>query len=140
MLKTTELSDLAQRVDDNEVVGGDGDRNLSKSKKSKYTKSRIQMRIRATGEPIFLFPGAREAFNQLRQAFTKALIFRYFDLEYHIWIETDASSYAIGGVLSQLTSDQVTLNSKSISTEPDFGQWYLVAYFSRKKIPTETCL
>ena len=66
MLKTTGSSDLAQRDDDDEVVGGGGDRNLSKSKKSKNTKSGSQTRIGATGEPTFLTPGAREAFNQLR--------------------------------------------------------------------------
>ena len=53
----------------------------------------------ATG---YLTPNARQAFIQLRQAFTKAPILRYFDPECHIWIETDASGYAIGGVLSQL--------------------------------------
>ncbi len=40
-------------------------------------------------------------------------------------IEMDASSYAIGGILSQLTSD-------------DSGQWHPVAFFSRKMIPAET--
>ena len=105
MLKTTGSSDSAQRNDDNEVVGGGGDRNLSKSKKS---KSGIQTLIGATGEPTFLTPGAREAFNQLRQAFTEAPILRHFDPECHIRIETDASGYAIGGVLSQLTSDHLT--------------------------------
>ena len=112
---------MAQRDDDDEVVGG-GDRNLSKSKKSKNTKSGIQTRIGAMGEPTFLTPDAREAFNQLRQAFTKALILRHFDPECHIRIETNPSSYAIGGVLSQLISDQVTLDSESISTKSDFGQ------------------
>ena len=108
MLKTTGSSDLAWRDNDNEVVGGGGDRNLSKSKKSKNTKSGIQTRIGATGEPTFLTPGAREAFNQLRQAFTEAPILRHFDPECHIRIETDASGYVIGGVLSQLTSDHLT--------------------------------
>ena len=83
-------------------------------------------------------PGAREAFNQLKQAFTKVLILRHFDSECHIQIETDALSYAIGGVLSQLNSDQVTLDSKSILTKSDFGQWYPVAYFFRKMISAET--
>ena len=138
MLKTTGSSDLAQRDNDDEVVGG-GDRNLSKSKKSKNTKSGIQTRIGATGEPTFLTPGAREAFNQLRQAFTEAPILQHFDPECHIRIETDVSGYAIGGVLSQLISDQVTLNSKSNPIEKsDFGQWHPVAYFSKKMIPAET--
>ena len=55
---------------------------------------------RATG---YLTPNARRAFTQLRQIFTKALILRHFHPEYHIWIKTDMSGYAIGGVLSQLT-------------------------------------
>ena len=129
MLKITGSSDSAQRDDDNEVVGGSGDRNLSKSKKSKNTKSGIQTRIGATGELTFLTPSAKKAFNQLRQAFTEAPILQHFDPECHIWIETDASGYAIGGVLSQLTSDHLT---------SDQGQWHPVAYFSRKMIPAET--
>ena len=49
------------------------------------------------------------------------------------------SGYAIGGVLSQLTSDQVTLDSKPNPTKKsDFGQWYPVAYFSKKMILAET--
>ena len=68
------------------------------------------MRLGATGESTFLTPGAREALNQLRQAFTKALILRYFNPEYHIQIETDASGYTIEGVLSQLNSNHLTSN------------------------------
>ena len=59
---------------------------------------------RATG---YLTPDAKQAFTQLRQAFTKATILQHFDPEYHIRIKTDASSYAIGGVLSQLTLDNL---------------------------------
>ena len=96
MLKTTRSSDLAQEDNDNEVVEGGGkDKNLSKFKKSKNAKSGIQTRIRATGEPIFLTFGAKEAFNQLRQAFTKAPILWHFDQEYHIRIETNVSGYVI---------------------------------------------
>ena len=89
-------------------------------------------------KPTFLTPSARKAFNQLRQAFTKTPILQHFDPECHIRIETDASNYTIGGILSQLTSDWVTLNSESNLTKYDFGQWYLVAYFFRKMILTET--
>ena len=95
MLKTTRLSNLAPKeLGADEVVEGGGkndDRNLSKSKKSKNVKSEIQTCVGAAGEPIFLTPGAREAFNQLRQAFTKALILWHFDPECHIRIETDTS-------------------------------------------------
>lgn len=52
-------------------------------------------------------------FTQLKKIFIKALILYYFNLERYIQIKTNASSYAIGGVLNQLTSkiklvDQVT--------------------------------
>ena len=138
MLKITGSSNSTQRDDDDEVVRGGGDRNLSKSKKSKNTKFEIQTRIGATEKPIFLTPGAKEAFNELRQAFTEAPILRYFDPKCHIQIKTDVSGYAIGGVLSQLTSDQVTLNFESILTKSDFGQWHPVAHFSRKMISAKT--
>ena len=58
----------------------------------------------ATG---YLTPGAKQAFTQLRQAFTKAPILQYFDSKCHIQIETDEWGYAIGGVLSQLTLDNL---------------------------------
>ena len=51
----------------------------------------------------YLTPNARWAFIQLRQAFIKALIFQHFDLKCHIRIKSDASGYAIGRVLSQLS-------------------------------------
>ena len=89
---------LATAVDNSEVVGSSG-RNEKKSAKSDFTKP-----MRRAKEPSFLTLDARQAFTQLRQAFTEALIFRHFDSERHIRIETDASSYAIGGVLSQMTS------------------------------------
>ena len=68
------------------------------------------MRLDATGEPIFLTPDAKEAFNQLRQAFTEASILWHFDPEDHIRIETNTSNYIIGGVLSQLTFNHLTSN------------------------------
>ena len=79
----------------------------------------------SNGATGYLTPDAKQAFTQLRQAFTEAPILRHFDPECHIRIETDASGYAIGGVLSQLTSDNL-------------GQWHPVAFYSRKMIPAET--
>ncbi len=74
---------------------------------------------------LFLNSKARKAFTKLRQAFVKAPILNHFDPERHIQIETDTSSYAIGGIFSQLTLD-------------DLVQWHPIAFFSRKMIPTET--
>ena len=106
MLKTSSTaSTLSQKL----MMGYDETSN-KKSSKSK--------------NPAFLTADARQAFTRLRQAFTEAPILSHFDPERHIRIETDASGYAIGGVLSQLTSAS--------------GQWNPVAYFSRKMIPAET--
>ena len=68
----------------------------------------------------YLTPDAKKVFNQLRQAFTKAPILQHFNPDWYIWVETDASGHAIGGVLSQLTND--------------LGQWRPVAYFLYKMI------
>ena len=138
MLKTTGLSkELALKTfkaDKDEVVdGSDGSktvRNLSK-------KSTRVPNIGAIGELNFLTPNAKKAFNHLRLAFIKAPIFRYFDLESYIWIKTNISSYVIGGVLSQLNLDSNAL-SNDLNLKSDFGQWYLVIYFSRKMIFIET--
>ena len=73
----------------------------------------------------FFTLGARLAFTKLRQVFFKALILYHFDPECHIRIEIDESSYAISGVLSQLTWN-------------DLGQWHPVAFFSQKMISAKT--
>ena len=59
------------------------------------------------GATDYLTPKARLAFTKLRKEFTKAPIFQHFDPEWHIWMEINASGYAIGGVLSQLTLDNL---------------------------------
>ena len=105
--------DDGTRNDGDEVNGDEVGTKVQKLSKSKKMESG------------FLTPGARKAFIELRQAFIKALILHHFDPERHIQVEMDASSYAIGGVFSQLISDNL-------------GQWHPVAFFSRKMIPTET--
>ena len=75
-------------------------------------------------ESGFPTPDARQVFIQLRQLFTKASIFQYFDPKRHIRIKTNASRYTIGSVFSQMTSE--------------IGQWHPVAYYSQKIISAET--
>lgn len=84
MLKITGLSKAlalkASKADDNEIVEIDGRadkmfKNLSKCKKSKNKKFKIQTCIRATKKPTFLTPSAKETFNFLKQAFIETLIF-----------------------------------------------------------------
>ena len=60
-------------------------------------------------KPKFLTSKAKEVFNHLRQAFTEAPTLQYFNPKCHIWIEINMSSYAIRGVLRQLTPNQVTI-------------------------------
>ena len=140
MLKTTGSSiTSASRVDDNEIVGGGGAVGRSDaSRKSAKSKSRSKSghldNSNNSEERKFLTFDAREAFNHLRQVFTKAPIRRHFNPGCHIRIETNASGYAIRGVLSQLTSNQV-ISDGTIRSNVD---WHPVTYFSRKMIPVET--
>ena len=89
----------ATGIDDNKIVESDGG-NEGKSAKSDFTKP-----IRRAEEPSFLALDARQIFTQLGQVFTKAPILQHFDSEHHIQIETNASGYAIGYVLCQITSE-----------------------------------
>ena len=122
MLRTTRSSkNLSSSMGEDAEVGrvGGSDREDEKVERSPLTSKNLN------GITGYLTPDGKRAFIQLRQAFTEAPIFRQFDPEYHIRIETDASGYAIGGVLSQLTSDNL-------------GRWHPVAFYSRKMIPAET--
>ena len=113
-------------MNDVEVDGGEVEVDEVGKKARKTSKSKNSSKSKkAVGLSDFLTPGAKLAFTELRQAFLKASILHHFDPERHIRIETDVSGYAIGGVLSQLTSD-------------DSGRWHPVAFFSRKMIPAET--
>lgn len=58
----------------------------------------------------------KAAFEQLKQKFLEAPVLAHFDPEAKLRIETDASNFAIGAILSQLQGDS----------------WHPVAYLSRK--------
>ncbi len=154
MLRTNDNEALSTQAIENEknqdapsaAVGADGSniggsiKNLSTAAKS--AKSKKPNLAKANSGTDFLTPGAKEAFIHLRKAFTEAPILRHFDPERHIRIETDASGYAIGGVLSQMTSDQhssghVTHEDPN-SPKSEIGQWHPIAFFSQKMIPVET--
>ena len=68
--------------------------------------------------PKFLTPNAKTTFDRLWLTFTKAPILWYFDPECHIWIESDALGYAIGGMLSRLTSET---SPDEVVTKTDLG-------------------
>lgn len=60
---------------------------------------------------------AKEAFEKLKRAFQEAPLLVHFDPEKRIRIETDASAFAMAGVISQLCED---------------GLWHPIAFWSRK--------
>ncbi len=77
---------------------------MAKFKKWIRAKKAEASRAKHLGQSgLFLTFEAGKALTELRQAFVKAPILNHFDPECHIQIETDASGYAIVGVLSQLT-------------------------------------
>ena len=73
----------------------------TKSKKLKLTKPK-KSNFAFSGTN-FLTSKAKNAFIHQQKAFTKALILKHFDPEYHIRIKTNALGYAISGMLSPLT-------------------------------------
>ncbi len=69
----------------------------------------------------FLTPEARRSFQDLVATFTTSPVLVHFDAKRLIRLETDASGYAISGILSQKQETE----------------WKIVAYFSRKMIDAE---
>ena len=63
-----------------------------------------------------------QAFRSLCDAFTTAPILRHFDPTRKLRMETDASNFGLGAILSQQFDD---------------GHWHPIAYWSRKMIPAE---
>ena len=122
MLRTTRSAEnssllMAEDAEVGSVGAGDCE--------DKTVKRSLLISKNLNGSTGYLTSKAKLVFTQLRKAFTGALILQQFDWECHIRIETDASGYAIGGVLSQLTLDNL-------------GQWHPVAFYSQKMIPAKT--
>ena len=121
MLKTTKSAEnLSLMMAENADVGSIGG-----DRKDEMVERLSFISKNSNGAMGYLTPGAKLAFTQLRQAFTEALILRHFNPKCHIQIEIDASGYAIGRVLSQLTLDNL-------------GQWHLIVYYSWKILPAKT--
>ena len=77
---------------------------------------------KSTPHPFSLTPEARSAFLTLRDSFTKAPFLLHFDDSKESFLFTDASDFAISGILHQHGSD---------------GNLHPIAYFSRKLEPAE---
>jgi hypothetical protein len=69
---------------------------------------------------------SQRAFDELKNAFTSDLVMRHFDPDLPLVLETDASDYAIGAVLSQ----RHLLDNNTSQLHP-------IAYYSRKMTPPE---
>lgn len=93
--------------------------NRAKISRVKLTKSKIAKTMLLGLEPKtkpFLTLGAK-------LAFIETLILHYFDPKCYICIKIDTSEYAIGRVLSQLSSDQYLFGSnKNFAKPSDIGQ------------------
>ena len=91
---------------------------LTEATKGSNTKLKKELVLQRAG---FLSPEAQTAFRVLVRAFTTAPFLQHFDVMLPIRLKTDASGYAISGILSQKHPDG----------------WRVTAYFSRKMIPAE---
>ena len=65
------------------------------------------------------------AFEALKDAFTKAPVLAHYAAGLRTMVETDASVFAIGGVLSQLHGEETD------------SRWHPVAFYSKKMTPTQ---
>ena len=98
---------------------GNGNSNTSGSTKSSSTKARIS----SNGSQRFEWTiAANAAFQQLKQAFQEAPILTHFNPEKSIILQTDASGFALAGILNQFD---------------DFGVLRSVAFCSKKICPAE---
>jgi RNase H-like domain found in reverse transcriptase/Reverse transcriptase (RNA-dependent DNA polymerase)/Integrase zinc binding domain/Chromo (CHRromatin Organisation MOdifier) domain len=79
--------------------------------------------LKKSNSPFNWTNAADKAFNSLKKAFTSAPILRHFDYSKPAVLETDASDYALGAVLSQL--------------DDETGLLHPCAFHSRKFIPAE---
>ena len=94
------------KLDGDELDGGKVEDDEVKKKKMSQSKtlSKSKKTLRSSD---FLTLRTKLVFTKLRQVFFKTPILYHFDSKRHIWIETDLSRYTIGGVLSQLISDDL---------------------------------
>ena len=71
-------------------------------------------------------PEADRAFKELKEAFTTAPILRHYNPDLPARLETDASGFAIAGILSQPSR-----TTPGVETEEEDGHWHPVAFWSR---------
>ncbi|KFY32326.1 hypothetical protein V493_00305 [Pseudogymnoascus sp. VKM F-4281 (FW-2241)] len=79
---------------------------------------------RPTG-PFRIGPEALAAFEALKRRFTEAPILQHYDPALRVKLETDASGYAVSGILSQLFGADSA------------ARWHPIAFFSKKMAPVQ---
>ena len=79
--------------------------------------------------PFTLDERAKHAFMLLKEAFGKAPLLGHYDPEKPVLLETDASTAALAGILSQPV-EKLDASSR--------GLWRPIVYYSRKLIPAES--
>lgn len=108
----------------NEILSFLGFTNFYRRFIKNYSKITVPLTELTKGKKtgyLHLNASEKAAFNELKQRFLEEPILAHFDPEAPIRVETDASNYAIGAILSQLQR----------------GSWHPVAYLSRKLSESE---
>jgi hypothetical protein len=86
--------------------------------------------------PFLPTPAMKRSFTELHDAFTNAPVLAHFDPAKSICLETNASGFAIAGIISQQQDevrsgvDGAALSAKGIKSAGK-GYWHLVAFWSR---------
>ena len=83
-----------------------------------YSKTITNLTSLVKKDSPFVFTDqARKEFEELKKCFTTAPILRHFDSALHTMVESDASDYAIAGVLSQFLDPAVKASKHPVAFE-----------------------
>ena len=74
---------------------------------------------------------AKQVFTMLKRAFVTAPMLAHFGPGQPLWLETNASEFAIAGILLQPAKMGQVVNNKTDA------HWHPIAYWSRQKIPAK---
>ncbi len=85
--------------------------------------------------PFVLTPEMKDAFRRLQDEFTRAPVLAHFDYEKPIRLETDASGFAIAGIISQPAQDPRAPEGEGERVKD--RDWHPVAFWSRTMSDTE---
>ncbi len=78
--------------------------------------------------PLEPTPDMKEAFQRLQAKFTMALVLAHLNFDKLICLETDASGYAIAGIIAQPAARQTSENEGERARSRD---WHPIAFWLR---------